>query len=101
MGCLPRSTYLGLLSLTQSPHSLVLGEGLKIRDNHLCAIREHISDSEWSRPAGLKLARENIQSRVKEEDSNTDVENTVFDLGVMKPLSFLFVDERVFIGLIT
>nr|GEZ81022.1 hypothetical protein [Tanacetum cinerariifolium] len=33
-------------------------------------------DSEWSRPAGLKLARENLQSRVKEEDSITDVENT-------------------------
>nr|GEX26690.1 hypothetical protein [Tanacetum cinerariifolium] len=34
-----------------------------------------MSDSEWSRPAGLKLARENLQSRVKEEDSVTNVEN--------------------------
>nr|GEX70909.1 reverse transcriptase domain-containing protein [Tanacetum cinerariifolium] len=35
-----------------------------------------LGDSEWSRPAGLKLARENLPSRVKEEDSITDVENT-------------------------
>nr|GEU78515.1 hypothetical protein [Tanacetum cinerariifolium] len=65
----------GSLSLTQSPNSFVLGESLEIWDNHLCAIREHMGDSEWSRPAGLKLTRENIQSRVKEEDSITDVEN--------------------------
>ncbi|GJW13516.1 putative reverse transcriptase domain-containing protein [Tanacetum coccineum] len=56
---------------------------------------------EWSTPAGLKLARENLQSRVKEEDSITDVENAVFDLGVMDSLCFLFVDQRVFIGMIT
>ncbi|GKF51375.1 hypothetical protein Tco_0147842, partial [Tanacetum coccineum] len=42
--------------------------------------------SEWSTLSGLKLARENIQSRVKEEDSITNVENTVFDLGVMDSL---------------
>nr|GFA18253.1 putative reverse transcriptase domain-containing protein [Tanacetum cinerariifolium] len=36
MGFLPRSACLGSLSLTQSPNSLVLGEGLEIRDNHLC-----------------------------------------------------------------
>nr|GEX29795.1 hypothetical protein [Tanacetum cinerariifolium] len=65
------------------------------------AIREHMSDSKWSRPSGLELARENLQYRVKEEDLSIDVKNTVFDLGVMKPLSFLLVDERVFIGLIT
>ncbi|GJZ45271.1 hypothetical protein Tco_0592867 [Tanacetum coccineum] len=59
------------------------------------------SYSEWSTPAGLKLARENLQSRVKEEDSITDVENAVFDLGVMDSLCFLFVDQRVFIGMIT
>nr|GFA42664.1 hypothetical protein [Tanacetum cinerariifolium] len=58
-----------------------------------------MGDSEWSRLAGLKLTRENLQSGVKEEDSTTNVENAVFDLGVMKPLSFLFVDERIFIGL--
>ncbi|GJY38928.1 hypothetical protein Tco_0425292 [Tanacetum coccineum] len=33
MGCLPRSACLGSLSLTQSPNSFVLGEGLEIRDN--------------------------------------------------------------------
>ncbi|GJU04304.1 hypothetical protein Tco_1114642 [Tanacetum coccineum] len=37
-------------------------------------------------PVGLKLARENLQSRVKEEDSITEVENTIFDLGVMDSL---------------
>ncbi|GKF91641.1 hypothetical protein Tco_0275342 [Tanacetum coccineum] len=36
--------------------------------------------SEWFTPAGLKPARENLQSRVKEEDSITDVENAILDL---------------------
>ncbi|GJX48333.1 hypothetical protein Tco_0273523 [Tanacetum coccineum] len=36
MGCLPRSACLGSLSLTQSPNSFVLGEGLEIWDNQLC-----------------------------------------------------------------
>nr|GEZ84624.1 hypothetical protein [Tanacetum cinerariifolium] len=94
MGCFPRSTCLGSLSLTQSLNLLVFGEGLEIRDNHLCAIREHLGDSKWSRPMGLKLAQENLQSRVKEEDSIIDVENSVFDLRVMEPLSFLFIDQR-------
>ncbi|GJU53110.1 hypothetical protein Tco_1226824 [Tanacetum coccineum] len=67
----------------------------------LCAIWKNLGYSEWSTPAGLKLARENLQSRVKEEDSITDVENAVFDLGVMDSLCFLFVDQRVFIGMIT
>nr|GEZ38976.1 hypothetical protein [Tanacetum cinerariifolium] len=44
------------------------------------AIKEHMGDSEWSRPACFKLARENLQSRVKEEDSVIDVKNAVFDL---------------------
>ncbi|GJW45142.1 hypothetical protein Tco_0073941 [Tanacetum coccineum] len=44
---------------------------------------------EWSRPTGLKLARENLQSRVKEEDSITDVENAVLAFGVVEfSLSF-------------
>nr|GEV29098.1 hypothetical protein [Tanacetum cinerariifolium] len=60
----------------------------------ISAIREHLGDSEWSSPVGLKLARENLQSRFKEEDSITDVENAVFDLRVMKPLGFLFIDQR-------
>ncbi|GJZ51124.1 putative reverse transcriptase domain-containing protein [Tanacetum coccineum] len=47
---------------------------------------------EWSTPAGLKFARENLQSRVKEEDSITDVENAIFDLGVMDSLCFLLVN---------
>ncbi|GJW27183.1 hypothetical protein Tco_0040994 [Tanacetum coccineum] len=56
---------------------------------------------EWSIPAGLKLARENLQSRVKEEDSITDVENAIFYLRVMDSLCFLFIDQRVFVGMIT
>nr|GEW37618.1 hypothetical protein [Tanacetum cinerariifolium] len=106
MGCLPRSACLGSLSLTQSPNSLVLGEGLEIQDNHIWyilskvvfeyvtihlevwpvglgylngAIREYLGDSEWSRPAGVKLARENLQSRVKEEDSITNSEGHNFN----------------------
>nr|GEW63922.1 hypothetical protein [Tanacetum cinerariifolium] len=94
MGWLTRSACLWSLSLTQSPNLLVFGEGLEIRDNHLCAIREHLGDSEWSRPTGLKLVRENLQSRVQEEDLIIDVENAVFDLGVMKPLSFLFSEGQ-------
>ncbi|GJR95132.1 hypothetical protein Tco_0267306 [Tanacetum coccineum] len=39
--------------------------------------------------------------RVKEEDSITDVENAAFDLGVMDSLCFLFIDQRVLIGMIT
>nr|GEX23779.1 hypothetical protein [Tanacetum cinerariifolium] len=56
--------------LDPSPNSLVLREGLEIRDNQTC-------------PAGFKLAREIFQSRIKEEDSITNVKNAVFDLGVM------------------
>ncbi|GJR16373.1 hypothetical protein Tco_0799025 [Tanacetum coccineum] len=52
-------------------------------------IWKNLGYSEWSTPAGLKLARENLQSRVKEEDSITDVENAIFDLGVMDSLCFL------------
>ncbi|GJU31162.1 hypothetical protein Tco_1174751 [Tanacetum coccineum] len=73
----------------------------EIWDYQLCAIWKNLGYSEWSTPTGLKLARENLQSRVKEEDSITDVENAVFDLGVMDSLCFLFVDQRVFIGMIT
>ncbi|GJY90948.1 hypothetical protein Tco_0506144 [Tanacetum coccineum] len=61
-------------------------ERLEIWDYQLCAIWKNLGYSEWSTPAGLKLARENLQSRVKEEDSITDVENAIFDLGVMDSL---------------
>ncbi|GKA07301.1 heat intolerant 4-like protein [Tanacetum coccineum] len=49
MGCLPRSACLGSLSLTQSPHLVVLGEGLEIRDNQLwpsrlCARARSVDD---------------------------------------------------------
>ncbi|GJU29523.1 hypothetical protein Tco_1173112 [Tanacetum coccineum] len=39
-----------------------------------------------SSPSDLKLSRENFYSRIKEEDSITNVENAVLDLGVMDPL---------------
>ncbi|GJQ89036.1 hypothetical protein Tco_0000175 [Tanacetum coccineum] len=66
-----------------------------------CAIWKNLGYSEWSTPAGLKLARENLQSRVKEEDSITDVENAVLDLGVVNPLCLFFIDQRVLISFIT
>ncbi|GKF46828.1 hypothetical protein Tco_0136630 [Tanacetum coccineum] len=78
--------------LDPSPNLLVHEERLEIRDYQLC---------EWSTPAGLKLTRENLQCRVKEEDSITEVENAIFDLGVMDSLCFFFIDQRVFIGMIT
>nr|GEW35049.1 ribonuclease H-like domain-containing protein [Tanacetum cinerariifolium] len=53
-----------------------------------------MGDIKWSRPAGLKLARENLQSRVKEKDSITDVENAVFDFKVMDSLSFLLSEGQ-------
>nr|GEZ97682.1 reverse transcriptase domain-containing protein [Tanacetum cinerariifolium] len=60
----------------------------------------NMRDGKWTRPVGFEFARENLQSGVKEEDSITDVENTVLDFRVMKPLGFLLVDERIFISLI-
>ncbi|GKF35600.1 hypothetical protein Tco_0112358 [Tanacetum coccineum] len=81
--------------LTQNTYSL-----LNTTDKH-GAIWKNLGYSEWSTPAGLKLARENLESRGKEEDSITDVENAVFDLGVMDFLCFLFIDQRVFISMIT
>ncbi|GJY02973.1 hypothetical protein Tco_0361125 [Tanacetum coccineum] len=64
------------------------------------AIWKNLGYSKWSTPAGLKLARENLQSRVKEEDSITDVENAIFDFGVMNSLCFLLVNQRIFISMI-
>ncbi|GJS65336.1 hypothetical protein Tco_0679900 [Tanacetum coccineum] len=102
MGCLSRSACLGHY-LGPVPEFIgSMGEksgapGLQL----LSAIRKDLGYSERSTPAGLKLARENLQPRVKEEDSITDVKNAVFDLGVMDSLCFLFIDQRVFIGMIT
>ena len=45
-----------------------------------------------SSPAGFKLTRKYLQSRVKKKDSVTNVENAVLDFGVMDLLCFLFVD---------
>ncbi|GJS30770.1 hypothetical protein Tco_0491390 [Tanacetum coccineum] len=83
---------------TVTIHFEVLPEVLGYLDS---AIWKNLGYSEWSTPAGLKFARENLQSRVKEEDSITDVENAIFDLGVVDSLCFLFIDQRVFIGMIT
>nr|GFB27578.1 hypothetical protein [Tanacetum cinerariifolium] len=64
------------------------------------AIWINMRDGKRTRPAGFEFSEENLQSGVKEEDSITDVENTVLNFRVMKPLSFLLVDERSFISLI-
>nr|GEY69826.1 ribonuclease H-like domain-containing protein [Tanacetum cinerariifolium] len=47
----------------------------------------NMRDSKWTRSAGFKFVRENLQSRVKEEDSITDVENMFEDqsLHVLRP----------------
>nr|GEY97608.1 hypothetical protein [Tanacetum cinerariifolium] len=55
-----------------------------------------MSDSEWSRPAGLKLAQENLQSKVKEEDSITNVETsskTISDIVLKHDLCELVIAE--------
>ncbi|GJW36881.1 hypothetical protein Tco_0059801 [Tanacetum coccineum] len=72
--------------LDPSPNLLVHGERLEIWDYQLCATWKNLGYMLNVHPAGLKLARENLQSRVKEEDSITNVENAVFDLGVMDSL---------------
>ncbi|GKB22876.1 hypothetical protein Tco_0862277 [Tanacetum coccineum] len=69
--------------LDPSLNLLVHGESLEIRDNHRW---ENLSNGEWSGPAGFELARENLKSRIEEEDSITNVENAILDLGVMKSL---------------
>ncbi|GKA03783.1 hypothetical protein Tco_0676564 [Tanacetum coccineum] len=69
--------------------------------NSARAIWKNLGYSEWSTPTGLKLAGKSSNSRVKEEDSITDVENAIFDLGVMDSLCFLFIDQRVLISMIT
>nr|GEX19941.1 hypothetical protein [Tanacetum cinerariifolium] len=61
----------------------------------------NLRNSKRARPAGFEFDEENLQSGVKEEDSVTNVENTVLDFRVIKPLCFLRVNERVFVGLIT
>nr|GEV29592.1 hypothetical protein [Tanacetum cinerariifolium] len=53
-------------------------------------------DGKWTRPTRFEFAEENLQSGVKEEDSITDVKNTVLDFRVMKPLSFLLEDDKLF-----
>ncbi|GJV38613.1 hypothetical protein Tco_1411090 [Tanacetum coccineum] len=79
-GVPPTKRLFKVAMLDPSLNLLVHGERLEIWDYQLCAIWKNLGYSEWSTPAGLKLARENLQSRVKEEDSITDVENAVFDL---------------------
>ncbi|GJZ30433.1 hypothetical protein Tco_0575480 [Tanacetum coccineum] len=45
-------------------------------------------NGERSRPTGFQFTQEHLQSRIKEENLITDVENAVFDLGVMDPHRF-------------
>nr|GEU95805.1 copia protein [Tanacetum cinerariifolium] len=86
MGYLPRSAYLGSLSLTQFPEFNGPWECLEIRDYQLW-IGINLRNGERARTTGFEFAKENHQSGVKEEDSVTDVKNTVLDFLVMKPLS--------------
>ena len=122
MGCLPRSALFLVTesrSLTRSPNSFVLGESWEIRDYHGWyvpseivfqtvtihlkvgtielsqlngTIREHLCYGEWSRPTSFKLTRENLQTRVKKKHLITNVENAVFDLGIMTSFCFLFIN---------
>ncbi|GKF48111.1 hypothetical protein Tco_0141362, partial [Tanacetum coccineum] len=99
MGCLPRSACLRLLCLT---HPRIHWSMVNVwRSRNTNGGMENLRNSEWSGPAGFELARENLKSRIEEEDSITNVENAVLDLGVMKSLSSLFVDQRVLVSLIT
>nr|GEV15011.1 hypothetical protein [Tanacetum cinerariifolium] len=59
-----------------------------------------IDDIDYVEASPLDSELVSSESRVKEEESIIDVENTVFD-SVMEPLGFLLVDERIFIGLMT
>ncbi|GJV83876.1 hypothetical protein Tco_1523774 [Tanacetum coccineum] len=43
-------------------------------------LQSNLDNGERSGPTGFQHAREHLQSRVKEEDLITDVENAVFDL---------------------
>ncbi|GKC69399.1 hypothetical protein Tco_1115282, partial [Tanacetum coccineum] len=91
-GLPPTKRLFKVTKLDLSPNSLVHGESLEIRDNHrwyvpskivvlksmtihLKVITENLSNGEWSSPAGFELARENLKSRIEEEDSITNVEN--------------------------
>ncbi|GKD97310.1 retrovirus-related pol polyprotein from transposon TNT 1-94 [Tanacetum coccineum] len=44
------------------------------------ALQSNLGNGEWSGPTRFQLAREHLQSRVKEEDLITNVENAVFDI---------------------
>ncbi|GKA97015.1 hypothetical protein Tco_0824909, partial [Tanacetum coccineum] len=66
--------------LDPSPNLLVHGERLEIRDN---LGWKNLDNGEWSTPTGFQFARENLQSRVEEENTITNVENAVFDLSIV------------------
>nr|GEY05165.1 reverse transcriptase domain-containing protein [Tanacetum cinerariifolium] len=53
--------------------------------------RDKPEKGERARPSGFEFAGENLQMGVKEEDSVTDVKNTILDFQVEKPLCFLLV----------
>nr|GEY92411.1 reverse transcriptase domain-containing protein [Tanacetum cinerariifolium] len=57
------------------------------------AVRVDFKDSEWARPTGFQLTRENLESRIKKQHLITNIENAVFDLVIMKLFSPFFVDE--------
>ncbi|GJV44150.1 hypothetical protein Tco_1428686 [Tanacetum coccineum] len=103
MGCLPRSACLRSLCLTRHLNLLDIRECLEIWDYQL-----------WYVPSKVVLNTMTIHFEVwpgvwensdrvpvKEEDSITDVENAVLDLGVVNPLCLFFIDQRVLISFIT
>ncbi|GJV84507.1 retrovirus-related pol polyprotein from transposon TNT 1-94 [Tanacetum coccineum] len=85
MGCLPRSACLGSLSLTQSPNSFVLGEGLEIRDNQSWLLSKEL------RKKFLGLYNK-MESKVHAIEESKDLTNTTLDEAQWKPQICLGVD---------
>nr|GEX92834.1 hypothetical protein [Tanacetum cinerariifolium] len=90
MGCLPRSACLGSLSLTQSQHSLFLGECLETRDNHLCS-QQHVGNVEQNDDTDSDLDdlfaydSESEKSDTASVDHLSDGEEEFYDARTRKP----------------
>ncbi|GJT14000.1 hypothetical protein Tco_0861042 [Tanacetum coccineum] len=100
MGCLPREAALfrGPDRVDTVPPNYWSMGTFRIRDNlgwyfpskvmfytmtiHFKVGPGVLDNGEWSRPTGFQFARENLQSRIEEENSITNIENAVFDLSI-------------------
>ncbi|GKG15631.1 hypothetical protein Tco_0357954, partial [Tanacetum coccineum] len=51
-----------------------------------CAIRKNLGNSERTRPSGLELSGENLQSGVEKQDMITNIEDSILYLGSVKYL---------------